>query len=103
LATNNRSYLLKIVEKNPQLVVGFADRTRHLMQFTLEGFGLLMDRGCFTVSPKGQIKTTPHLVRKTISGTDESVSCQRVARFIGREFARIADRVTIYTSFGIRP
>jgi hypothetical protein len=103
LATNNRGYLLKIVEKNPQLLVGFADRARHLMQFTHEGFGFLMERGCFTVSPKGQLKTVPNLVRKTISGTNESISCQRVARFIGREFARIADRVTIYTSFGIRP
>ncbi|WP_234407760.1 three component ABC system middle component [Morganella morganii] len=31
------------------------------------------------------------------------MSCQRVARYIGKEFARIADRVTVYTTFGIRP
>jgi hypothetical protein len=42
-------------------------------------------------------------VRKTVSGTAETISCQRVARIVGREFARIADRATVYTTFGIRP
>lgn len=103
VADNPRSYLLKTVEKNPQLLVGFASRAGDLMPFSLEGLGLLMDRGCFTVSRDGRLKTVPELVRKSVVGTSESVSCQRVARVIGKEFARIADRVTVYTAFGIRP
>jgi hypothetical protein len=98
-----RSYLLKIVEKNPQLLVGFATRASDLMPFSLEAFGLLMAQGCFVVSPDGRLKTVSRKVRKTITGTNESISCQRVARIIGKEFARIVDRVTIYTTFGIRP
>lgn len=42
-------------------------------------------------------------VRKTIGGTQESVACQRVAAFLGKEFARIGDRGTIYTTLGVRP
>lgn len=103
IADSPRSYLLKIVERNPQLLVGFADRTRELMPFVLEAFGLLMAKGCFVVSPDGRVKTVPDLVRKSITGTQETVSCQRVARTVGKEFARIADRVTVYTTFGIRP
>lgn len=103
IADSPRSYLLKIVEKNPQLLVGFADRASHLLPFTFEAFGLLMDRGCFFVSQDGRLKTVPDRVRKSVTGTDESVSCQRVARIVGKEFARIADRVTVYTTFGIRP
>ncbi|MFZ6687669.1 three component ABC system middle component [Undibacterium sp. SXout11W] len=103
LAGSSRSYLLKIVEKNPQLLVGFADRTRDLLPFALEAFGVLMERGCFVVSPDGRLKTVPKRVRKFVTGTDESISCQRVARIVGKEFARIADRVTVYTTFGIRP
>lgn len=102
-ADSPRSYLLKIVEKNPQLLVGFATRAGDLMPFSLEAFGLLMDRGCFVVSPDGRLKTVSGKVRKSVTGTNESVSCQRVARFIGKEFARIADRVTVYTTLGIRP
>jgi hypothetical protein len=103
IAGNPKSYLLKIVEKNPQLLVGFAERTRELLPFALEGFGLLMERGCFVVSHDGRLKTVPNQVRKSVTGTDESITCQRVARIVGKEFARIADRVTVYTTFGIRP
>ncbi|MDO9003984.1 MAG: DUF6521 family protein [Aquabacterium sp.] len=103
LADNSRSYLLKTVENNPQLLVGFAARASDLMPFSLEAFGLLAERGCFTVSPDGRLKTVPEKMRKSVTGTAESVSCQRVARFVGKEFARIADRVTVYTTFGVRP
>ena len=101
IADSSRSYLLKTLEKNPQLLVGFADRASDLLPF--EAFGVLMERGCFVVSQEGRLKTVPNRVRKSVTGTDESVSCQRVARIVGKEFARIADRVTVYTTFGIRP
>lgn len=103
IADNPRSYLLKIIEKNPQLLVGFADRAHDLLPFALEAFGMLMERECFVVTPEGRLKTVPQRVRKSVTGTSESISCQRVARIIGKEFARIADRVTVYTTFGIRP
>lgn len=103
IAGSSRSYLLKTVEKNPQLLVGFAGRTSDLMPYALESLGFLMERGCFFVSPDGRLKTMPDKVRKSVTGTNESISCQRVARIIGKEFARIADRATVYTTFGIRP
>lgn len=102
IAGSSRSYLLKTIEKNQQVMVGFADRVTKMLPFTFEGFGLLMERGCITVTDDGRIKTVPNKVRKTVSGTDETISCQRVARIVGKEFARIADRVTVYTTFGIR-
>ena len=103
IAGSPRSYLLKTVEKNQQVMVGFAERVTQMLPYALEGFGLLMERGCLTVAEDGRIQTVPNKVRKSIKGTDETVSCQRVARIVGREFARIADRVTIYTTLGIRP
>ena len=103
IADNARSYLLKTVERNPQLMVGFANRVTHMLPYALEGFGILMERGCITVSTSGSIQTVPDKVRKTIKGTDETISCQRVARVVGKEFAGIADKVTVYTTFGIRP
>jgi hypothetical protein len=103
LAENYRSYLLKGLEQNPRILVGFAERTQHLMPFALEALGLLMERGCFVVTEDGRLRTVDRKVRKTIGGTEESVACQRVARFVGREFARIGDRGTVYTSLGVRP
>lgn len=103
IANSSRSYLLKTAEKNQQVMIGFADRVTQMLPYAFEGFGLLMERGCLMVAEDGRIQTVPDKVRKTIKGTDETVSCQRAARIVGREFARIADRVTVYTTFGIRP
>lgn len=103
LASSPRTYLLKTTEKNQQLLVGFTDRATSMLPYAFEGFGLLMEMGCIVIADDGRIQTVPDKVRKTVKGTDETVSCQRVARIVGKEFARIADRVTVYTTFGIRP
>lgn len=103
IACNSRSYLLKIMENNQQVIVGFAERVTRMMPYTFEGFGLLMERGCITITDDGRIQTVPEKVRKTIKGTAETVASQKVARIVGKEFALIADRATIYTTFGIRP
>ena len=103
IAGSPRSYLLKTAEKNQQIMVGFADRVTQMLPYTFEGFGLLMERGCIAVGDEGRIRTVPKKVRKTFDGTAETVACQRVARIVGKEFARIADRATVYTTFGIRP
>ena len=103
IAGSPRSYLLKITEKNQEVMVGFPDRVTQMLPYAFEGFGLLMERGCISVTDDGRIQTVPQKVRKRVSGTPETVSCQKVARIVGREFARIADRATVYTTFGIRP
>ncbi len=102
IASSPRSYLLKTTEKNQQVMVSFANRVTQMLPYAFEGFGLLMERGCIAVVD-GRIQTVRDKVRKTVNGTDETISCQKVARIVGREFARIADRVTVYTTFGIRP
>ena len=74
-----------------------------MLPYAFEGLGLLMERGCISVAEDGRLRTIPDKVRKSVTGTAETVSCQRVARFVGKEFARISDSVTIYTTFGVRP
>jgi len=103
IASNPRSYLLKTVEKNQQVMVGFAERVTQMLPYAFEGFGLLMERGCIAVTKDGRIQTVPKKVRKSVDGTAETVACQKVGRIVGKEFARIGDRATIYTTFGIRP
>jgi hypothetical protein len=100
---NKWSYLLKVFEENPQIRIDFATRTREMHPFTLEGLGLLMQLGCIEVSKTGTIVLQNKTVRKKVTGTPENISIQRTARFVGKGFAEIADRVTIYTSLGVRP
>ena len=103
LLQRNRSYFLKVVSSHPQLLVNFARRATDLLPFTFEALGLLMQFGAFEVGTGGRLKAVPEGVRKSVSGTPESIACQPVARFLGKEFARVADRATIYTTLGVRP
>lgn len=103
IASSPRSYLLKTAEKNQQIMVGFSDRVTQMLPYAFEGLGLLMERGCIAVVGEGRIQTVSKKVRKAVDGTAETVACQKVARIVGKEFARIADRATVYTTFGIRP
>jgi hypothetical protein len=103
LSSRSRTYLLKVVEDSPELLVGFAERARHMLPFAFEGLAYLLQYGCILVGQRGELLADTGKVRKTLSGGAEVVSCQRVARYLGREFGRIGDRVTIYTSLGVRP
>lgn len=99
----NRSYLTKIVEDNPEILVGLPHRARSLVPYAFEAFGLLMQLGAIAVGPEGRITTAAGCIRSSVTGTDESRACQLAARTLGKKFASIGDRVTIYTTFGIRP
>lgn len=103
LLQGNRSYFLKVVSNHPQLLVNFPRRATDLLPFTFEALGLLMQLAAFEVGSSGSLKAVPKGVRKSVTGTPESIACQRIARFLGKEFARVADRATIYTTLGVRP
>lgn len=103
IASHPRTRLLSSIEANPHLLIGFDTRTRDLLSFAHEAFGLLMAHGCLITTPDGKLRTLKRTMRSQVNGTDESVACQMVARIVGREFARIGDRATIYSTLGIRP
>ena len=71
--------------------------------FTQEGLGLLMQKGCITVSDDGRLALVPRTVTRTIKGTAEGKECQNVAKYLGKQFARVFDRATIFSTLGVRP
>lgn len=99
----NRNYLLRVMADHPELQVGFAQRCTEMLPFTFEALGVLHNMATLSVAEDGRIVVQPDGVRKTVSGTDETKGAQRVAIFIGKEFASIGHSSTIYTSMGIRP
>ncbi len=103
LSNSPRSYLLKTISDNPQILVGFAERTRSLLPYTFEALGFAMQLQSFEVTSQGRLRVRDRGIRKKVDGTQESIECQRAARIVGRNFAKLGDRVTIYTTLGIRP
>jgi hypothetical protein len=103
VSSNPRSYLMKTIANNPQMLVGYAERTRSLIPYIFEGLGFTMQHNSFDVDELGCLNLEGKGVRKKIDGTDESIECQKVARIIGKQFAIVGDRVTIYTTLGVKP
>lgn len=103
LAQSNRSHFLKVVEDAPQILIDFSDRASSMLPFCQEGFSILANSGCLVVNDKGGLSINANTIKKRINGTDENRECQLVAKYLGRQFARISDRATIYASLGVRP
>ena len=103
LVAGNRSYFTKLVEENPKILVGLADRVRGLFPYTMEAFDFLANQGAIVVSDCGAIEAVDGAIRKTINGSRETKECQRVAQSLGKKFAQTGDRVTVFTTLGLRP
>jgi hypothetical protein len=103
LQAGNKSYLLKVIAHHPELLVGFARRCTDVLPFTFEALGLLMHFNTLTVSGEGMPLPGDARVLKTVSGSEESKACQRAAIYLGKQFALIGDRGTIYATLGVRP
>jgi hypothetical protein len=98
-----RAYLTNILEEHPEIRIDLAQRARGLLPYTMEAFGYLMTCGVINVDDAGAIALKADKVRKTIGGSQDTKDCQTVARSLGKKLALLNDRVTIYTTLGIRP
>lgn len=99
----HRAYLTKILQEHPEIRIDLAQRARSLLPYTMEAFAFLMACGAIFVDDSGSIGVIEKAVRKSIVGSQETKDCQAVARSLGRKLALINDRVTIYSTLGIRP
>ncbi|WP_420868427.1 three component ABC system middle component [Brevibacterium zhoupengii] len=102
LQSHPRTRLLSILEQS-HLTLGFDERARSILPLAHEGFTLLALRHCIEVSEDGKLKTVARRMRSVIGETEETQDCLDAAKRIGKEFARIGDRATIYTALGVRP
>lgn len=98
-----RAYLTKILQEHPEIRVDLAQRARGLLPYTMEAFAHLMACGVIAADDSGSIALQENTVRKTIVGSQDTKDCQTVARSLGRKLALLNDRVTIYTTLGVRP
>jgi hypothetical protein len=99
----NRTYFTKTLQEHPEIRVNFARRARGLLPYTMEAFAYLMFCEAIDVDEAGCISLKDKTVKRSITGTKDTKDCQTVARTLGRKFALLNDRATIYTTLGIRP
>lgn len=97
------SYFTKILQNHPEIRVDFARRARGLFPYTMEAFAYLMYCGAIEIDDNGYVILRENVMRKTISGSQDTKDCHSVARSLGKKLALLNDRATIYTTLGIRP
>lgn len=100
---NRRISVLRVFALHPELLVDFVPRAKALVQHTMEALALLASKGCITVSDDGGVGLLPRKVSPQELGTADAEMCRSAAAVLGRDFAQINDRVTVYTSLSIRP
>ena len=101
--SKSRAYLTTISSEHPEIQIGLADRARGLMPYCMESLSYLAERNIIQVRDRGGISVDQTKVKKTFKGTEDTKSCQSVAKVLGKKFAETGDRATVYTSLGIRP
>lgn len=100
---NKSLSVLRVIALRPDLLIHFAPRARALVRYALEAFALLSSKGCIDVTADGCISVLPRKVSPKSLPSADAEACRSAATVVGRDFARISDRVTIYTSLSIRP
>lgn len=100
---NKRLSVLRVFSVRPDLLVDFAERARALVRYAMEAFALLASKDCIKVFDDGGISLVPRRVSPQPLDTDDAERCRAAATVLGRNFAQINDRVTVYTSLSIRP
>lgn len=98
-----KSSFINIVAAHPDLVIGFSERAKFLVPYTLEGLGYAYSAGSFKVTNHGNLLYQDGGIVTAIKGSDEVQACQKSAVYLGRAFSRVGSKTTIYTCMGVRP
>jgi hypothetical protein len=94
-------------ERNPQVLVGFAERARSLRPLVQEALRFAIDRGAIAFADDGGVVlgSQPLRVAKKFEDTltDDARECIASARLLGRWFAKAGTASTIMAAWGIKP
>lgn len=93
------------IKRNPELLIGFVDRTKSLIGITNEAIEFLLQSGFVSITDKGELEITisAKALSKTKYTNDEIKECITKSTNVAKWFAKAGTVETIYVSWGIRP
>ncbi|MBB6624814.1 hypothetical protein H7E67_15340 [Clostridium gasigenes] len=93
------------IKRNQELLIGFADRTRDLVEITNETIEYLMQSGIVTLNNNAELEIAEAFkyLSKTKYTNEEIKECINKSISVAKWFAKAGTVETIYTSWGIRP
>jgi len=100
-----RTQLMLWLQKNPDVLIDFADRARHSVAITNEAIEYFLQAGVIELTQAGDLRVN-HSLKKLSPNkyTDQEVQdCITKGSHVGKWFARIGNTETIYVMFGVKP
>jgi hypothetical protein len=92
------------IQENPEIKIGFADRTNQLVPYTKEAISFLLQKGYIISDNMGNLSPVKSLkVRKKENATNEVNDCIKMSIIIGRKFARSGSVSVTYAMWGVMP
>ncbi len=93
------------IQRNPDVLIGFADRTKSMVQITNEAVKFLMQSGIVTLSNNAELELAKLFksLSASIYTNDEIKECIKKSSSIAKWFAKAGTVETIYISWGVRP
>ena len=93
------------IQRNPDALIGFANRTKSMVQITNEAVEFLMQSGLVTLTNNAELDLAQ--LFKALSATKyvnyEILECISKSSNVAKWFAKAGTVETIYTSWGVRP
>ncbi|KUO76694.1 MAG: hypothetical protein APF81_11525 [Desulfosporosinus sp. BRH_c37] len=93
------------IQRNPDVLIGFANRTESMVQITNEAVEFLMQSGIVTLTNNADLDLEQ--LFKSLSASkytnDEIKECISKSSNIAKWFAKAGTVETIYISWGVRP
>ena len=103
---NSKTNMVVWLQRNPDALVGFPDRTRSLVVFTNEAVEYLLSRQVVTIADGSLLiqKTLSKSKMDKLAATDSEISdCIQKAAHVGRWFCNMRAEENIYTAWGVKP
>lgn len=101
---SSRVKLLNWIRQNPDLLIGFAQRTSNLIEITNEAIELLLQTGIIKVTNNAELEVNSMIkgLSKTKFVDDEIKDCLKKSEYVGKWFANTGKVETIYIGL-VRP
>ncbi len=92
------------LQEQPQVSIGFAERTRSLVPYTKEALAFGIHTSIIMLNSSGNLTWVRRKLRAAPWASEtEPAECYKKAQLTGRWLAQSGDAATIYTMWGIRP
>ena len=104
LPASKSTSLLRWVQRQPEVRIGFADRLRSLVPYTREALIFSMSQRVLSVE-HGRLEVRKKMGAMTRLGrkSEEAKQCASKATLVGKMLALAGEPATIFATWGVRP